>query len=137
MQGYNALYKSGTYCIQLSGPKTTNPRTARPHIDVAIRCLVPDTWNQEDKRLSVISVDLPMIGGPPKIYRRADGVRCVINIYKIEESRPQPAPERRDYNEVLSKNHWRRVQTDRIQSFPSNKYFIASDLSRLGYPLDS
>ena len=49
---------------------------------------VPDTWNQKNKRLSVIMIDLPMIGGPPKIHNRADGVRCVTNIYKAEDISP-------------------------------------------------
>ena len=86
MQGYNSLYKSGTYCIQMSTSQNKELKNSVPSIS-ALRSdsFVPDTWNQMDKSLSVILVDLPMIGGHPKIYKRTDGVRCAINIYNIEE----------------------------------------------------
>lgn len=86
MQGYNALYKSGTYCIQLFGGQNESLQNSAPPISMLRSdSIVPDAWNQEEKRLPVILIELPMIGVHPTIHRRADGVRCVINIYKIEE----------------------------------------------------
>ena len=105
MQGYNALYKSGTYCIQLSSAQDKEPKNSAPPIStLRSDSLVPDTWNQTDKRLPVILADLPMIGGHPKIHRRADGVRCAINIYTIEEPiRPDPELVNRELIEQLLK----------------------------------
>ena len=85
MQGYNALYKSGTYCIQLFGGQNESLQNSTPPIStLRADSMVPDAWNQEDKRLPVILIELPMIGGHPTVHRRADGVRCAINIYQIE-----------------------------------------------------
>ena len=86
MQGYNSLYKSGTYCIQLSGAQNEASQNSAPPISsLRSDSLVPDSWNQTDKSLPVILADLPMIGGQPKVYTRTDGVRCAINIYKLEK----------------------------------------------------
>ena len=86
MQGYNALYKSGTYCIQFYGGQNESLQNSAPPISMLRSdSMVPDAWNQEEKRLPVILIELPMIGVHPTIHRRADGVRCAINIYEIEE----------------------------------------------------
>lgn len=105
MQGYNALYKSGTYCIQLFGGQNESLQNSAPPISMLRSdSMVPDAWNQEEKRLPVILIELPMIGVQPTIYKRADGVRCAINIYKIEEPiRPDPELVNRELIEQLLK----------------------------------
>ena len=79
MQGYNALYKSGVYCIDNTfSISPSNEENILPTATLRSDTVQPDYWNDTDTKLPVILFNLPSIG-EISIKNRIDGVRCATS----------------------------------------------------------
>ena len=76
MQGYNALYKSGVYCIDsIFSIPSSNKDIPLPTATLRSDTVQSDSWNDTETELPVILFNLPSIG-QMGIKKRIDGVQC-------------------------------------------------------------
>ena len=98
MQGYNALYKSGVYCIDsIFSIRSFNKENTLPTATLRSDTFQTDSWNDTETKLPVIIFNLPSIG-ELSIKKRIDGVQCATS--KIEEA-IEKIPETKSINSGL------------------------------------
>jgi len=93
MQGYNALYKSGVYCIDsIFSIQSSNKDNTLPTATLRSDTVQTESWNDTETELPVILFSLPLIG-QMGIKKRIDGVRCATSqISEAVENIPETKP---------------------------------------------